>query len=135
MPTPEVVTDPEAVDRAAAKRARKAAKLEYVVARGGFYGCRRGEWTTAEWLARPVSEAEKATVYHDPHCAGSCGHVFVCRGNPFACGRHVGGCTGGDDDRCSECWCRAEHAAGYPLGFAQEDRTSFVLRMPWVDDE
>lgn len=80
------------------------------------------EFTTAEWHKR-APFLRNIIAHHE--CDGSCGHVFLCRGEPalaprasdfggdFSCGRYVGGCMGGsDDNRCASCWCRKERANG-----------------------
>jgi hypothetical protein len=72
---------------------------------------RRVEWSAKDWDARPAS-LRTVRVHHgcgaDHDSAGDpqdCGHVFVCRapGGRFACGRYVGSCLGGGDNRCADC--------------------------------
>jgi hypothetical protein len=67
------------------------------------------EFTIREWLAyRAKMRRVGVHLRRARHeCrGGECGRVFRCRsrGGHYACGRYVGACVGGDDNRCSACW-------------------------------
>jgi hypothetical protein len=66
---------------------------------------RKAELTVAEGRAIPPEKRQQARIVHERGCRTDCGRVFKCRapGGRFTCGRYVGACSGGDDNRCAAC--------------------------------